>query len=166
MINQTLVTTIKLERDQRQTITIPGPGKYLVILAGEGAEAMICGRFKTQGQEKLDVQLVIHHQAGHTLANTSLRAVAADQSQVTIKGKILIDQNCPQANSFLTERVLLLSDQAKAETVPDLEILSDDVKCSHAASISQIPEEQLFYLMSRGISRKKAEKLVVEGFLS
>jgi Fe-S cluster assembly protein SufD len=60
---------------------------------------------------------------------------------------------------------LLLSDNAKAEAIPDLEILTDDVKCSHAASISRIPESQLFYLMSRGIPRSAAEDLIVNGFL-
>jgi Fe-S cluster assembly protein SufD len=59
----------------------------------------------------------------------------------------------------------LLSDQAKAEAVPELEILSDDVKCSHAASISRIPAEHLFYLQSRGLNQTQAEELVVEGFL-
>ena len=66
----------------------------------------------------------------------------------------------------MTERVLLLSDTATAETIPDLEIESYDVKCSHAASVSRINEEQLFYLMSRGISRVKAEDMVVVGFLN
>ncbi|MCA9369371.1 SufD family Fe-S cluster assembly protein, partial [Candidatus Woesebacteria bacterium] len=65
-----------------------------------------------------------------------------------------------------TERVLLLSDTATAETVPDLEILTDDVKCSHAASVSRIPEEQIFYLQSRGIERSTAEDMIVEGFLA
>ena len=68
-------------------------------------------------------------------------------------------------NSFLTEKILLLSDEARAEAVPDLEIESDDVKCSHAATISKIPEEQLFYLMSRGLSKFEGESMIVEGFL-
>ena len=155
-----------VKKNQHKKINIPGSGKFTVELVGQGAEATIEGRFETKDKDRLNVELIIHHRAGHTCANTTLKAVAADQSQVVIKGKIVIDEGCPQANSFLTERVLLLSDQAKAETVPDLEILSDDVKCSHAASISQIPEEQIFYLMSRGVSQIDAKRLIVEGFLN
>jgi Fe-S cluster assembly scaffold protein SufB len=92
--------------------------------------------------------------------------VATDQAQIKFVGRIIIDKDCGDSNSFLTERILLLSDQAKAEAVPDLEIKTDDVKCSHAASISRIPEEHLFYLMSRGLQRSAAEQMVVDGFLS
>ena len=83
-----------------------------------------------------------------------------------MKGKIIIDENCGDSSSFLTERVLLLSDKAKAEAIPDLEIKTDDVQCSHAASISSISEEHLFYLETRGIGREKAEEMVVDGFLN
>jgi len=80
-------------------------------------------------------------------------------------GRIIIDPECGNSNSLLTERILLLSDTASADAIPELEILTDDVKCSHAASVSRIPEEHIFYLMSRGISRKEAEEMVIEGFL-
>lgn len=109
--------------------------------------------------------VIIHHQAPHTRANTTLRGVARDRAQIRFVGRIIIDEACGDSNSFLTERILLLSDQAKAEAVPDLEIKTDDVKCSHAASISRIPEEHLFYLMSRGIPQLQAENLIIEGFL-
>ena len=99
------------------------------------------------------------------MANTTLKGVVRDQSQLKFKGLITIDPNCGQSSSFLTERILLLSDQAHAEAIPDLEILTDDVKCSHAASISNLDEEHLFYLMSRGLSKKQVEKLIVNGFL-
>ena len=88
-----------------------------------------------------------------------------DQSRIKLVGRIKIDPDCGQTHSFLTERILLLSDQATAETVPDLEIETDDVKCSHAASISHLPESQLFYLMSRGLDRHLAENLIIGGFL-
>ncbi len=153
-------------QDQHQVIKLTEPGEYLVELTGPGAEADITGAFAVEGTDKADVTVIIHHQAPHTRATTNLRGVGRDQSQVRFVGRIIIDENCGDTNSFLTERILLLSDQAKAEAVPDLEIMSDDVKCSHAASISQIPEEHLFYLMSRGITRRAAEELVVEGFLA
>lgn len=148
-----------------QQIKLTKPGKYLIQLIKPHTEVRVTGCFKTVASEHFTIELVVQHSAADTQANIVLKGVADDQSQLKFAGKIIIDQNCPQANSFLTERILLLSDQAIAETVPDLEILSADVVCSHAASISSVSEEQLFYLMSRGLSEKHAKKLIVTGFL-
>lgn len=157
--------TYKIAQDQKKTITITKSGDYLVELVGQGAEAEILGGFLAQGSEHIDVNITIHHKAKNTLANTTLRGVARDTSNIRFFGRIIIAQDCGMSNSFLTERVLLLSDKASAEAVPELEILTDDVKCSHAASVTQIPEQQLFYLMSRGVPKKQAEDLIIEGFL-
>lgn len=148
-----------------KNITLKKPGEYLIELRTPGAEVVVSGVFTTAGSEVAETTVIIHHKAPNTLANTTLKGAARDQSKISFTGRIIIDHNCGNTNSFLTERILLLSDQAKAEAVPDLEILTDDVKCSHAASISRIPESQLFYLMSRGIPRATAEDLIVAGFL-
>lgn len=157
--------TYTLAKNQQQKIELTQPGEYLIVLAGEGAEAEIWGSFLAQSRDTIAVSVVIHHQAAHTRASTTLKGAADDQAQLSFKGKIIIDEACGNSNSFLTERILLLSDQSRAEAVPELEILTDDVKCSHAASVSKIPEDQLFYLASRGVSRAEAKKLIVEGFL-
>lgn len=146
-------------------IELKKPGKHVIELKKPGEEVEIVGFFETSGDKRVEVEVIIHHQAPRTLANTILKGVARDKSSLKFVGRIIIDPDCGQSNSFLTERILLLSDQAHAEAVPDLEILTDDVKCSHAASISNISEEHLFYLMSRGLSKKQAEKLIVDGFL-
>lgn len=159
------MTEFSVQQDQRREITITESGEYLVKLLGPNAEAEISGAFMVEGNDKADVTVIIHHQAPHTRANTTLRGIGRDHSQVRFVGRIIIDEACGDSNSFLTERILLLSDHAKAEAVPDLEIMTDDVKCSHAASISRIPEEHIFYLMSRGIPRRQAEELIIEGFL-
>ncbi len=151
-------------KDQ-QKLVITESGEYVVEIAESGLEAEIVGSFLTKDQEKIDINLTIIHKAPHTRAKTMLKGVARDQSSIRLFGRIIIEKNCGDTQSFLEERILLLSDQAKAEAVPELEILSDDVKCSHAASISKIPEEHLFYLQSRGLSKKTAEEAIVEGFL-
>jgi Fe-S cluster assembly protein SufD len=156
---------IAIPADTRKEVEIKDSGVYTIQLIGPGAEAEIFGAFLAEQSEHVDVTVIIHHQAPHTRANTTLRGVGRDQAQVRFVGRIIIDENCGDSNSFLTERILLLSDSAKAEAVPDLEIKTDDVKCSHAASISRIPEEHLFYLMSRGIPQLQAENVIVEGFL-
>lgn len=150
---------------QRQEIELTAAGRYTVQLAGPGAHAEIVGTFLLQDQQELNVEVFIVHQSAHTTAQTTLKGVALDRSHLRFFGRIVIEPGCPNVQSFLEERILLLSDQAKAEAVPELEILSDDVKCSHAASVSRVPAEHLFYLQSRGISPARAEQLVIDGFL-
>lgn len=156
----------QVKKDQHEKIVLEKSGVYTVELIGEGASVDIQGVYQTKGKESLNIEVIIHHKAPHTRAETILKGVARDESLMQIKGKIVIDEDCGDSQSFLTERILLLSETAKAEAVPDLEIKTDDVKCSHAASISSIPEEHLFYLQSRGINRSEAEEMVVEGFLT
>lgn len=157
--------TYTVAQNQQQTIKLAQPGEYLIVLAGEGAQAEIRGSFLATNRDWVSVNVVIHHQAPHTRATTTLKGAADDQAHLSFRGKIIIDEGCGNSNSFLTERILLLSPQSRAEAVPELEILTDDVKCSHAASVSKIPEDQLFYLASRGVGREEAKKLIVEGFL-
>ena len=157
--------TYRIARNQKEIIEIIEPGEYLVELIGEGAEAQVNGAFLAEDSQNISVNITIHHKAKNTLANTTLRGAARGKSKIKFFGRIVIDKDCGTSNSFLTERVLLLSDQASAEAIPELEILTDDVKCSHAASVTKIPDSQLFYLMSRGIPKKQAENLIVEGFL-
>ncbi|MDQ3008713.1 MAG: SufD family Fe-S cluster assembly protein [bacterium] len=160
MINQVINVAKGL-----QELEVTESGVYTVQLVEAGAELQLKGAFLAKNQDKVDVTVIIHHQAPHTRANTVLKGVAQDQGQVRFVGRIIIDEECGDSNSFLTERILLLSDKAKAEAIPDLEIKTDDVKCSHAASISHIPHEHLFYLMSRGLPKSEAEALIIEGFL-
>jgi Fe-S cluster assembly protein SufD len=157
--------TYIIKRDQHKTIALKKPGEYCVVLAETGAQAEVSGAFMVAGSDSKIVNVLIHHQAPNTKATTTIKGVADGKGFIKLVGKIMIDKNCGNSNSFLTERVLLLSDEARAQAVPELEIKTDDVKCSHAASVSKIPEVQLFYLMSRGLSRQEAKTLVVEGFL-
>ncbi|HEX9817934.1 MAG TPA: SufD family Fe-S cluster assembly protein [Patescibacteria group bacterium] len=157
--------TFTVKKDEHREIKLTEPGQYTVELVGPGAEANLTSVFQTKAKENLELSVIIHHKSPHTRAETTMKGVARDQSRIKFNGKIIIDPDCGDSQSFLTERVLLLSPQAKAEAVPDLEILTDDVRCSHAASVSNIPEEHIFYLQARGLNRLKAEEMIVEGFL-
>jgi Fe-S cluster assembly protein SufD len=160
-----MTTTITISQLVNEPIVITESGKYVVEITKPGAEIELSGAFLAQKKEQVDVEVVVHHRAPNTRANTVLKGVGRDQAKVRFVGRIIIDKDCGNTNSFLTERILLLSDEATAEAIPDLEILTDDVKCSHAASISRIPEEHIFYLQSRGIGRTEAEDMIVDGFL-
>lgn len=157
---------ITLKRDEHKNITLTDAGVYEVVLGGEGAEVTLSGAFEATGNQRIAVTVIVRHCAPHTRSNTLLKGVARDTAYISFTGRIIVEEHCPDTNAFLTERILLLSDTARAEAVPDLEILTDDVKCSHAASISHIPENQLFYLMTRGLTREAAEALIIEGFLT
>lgn len=156
---------VKIKKDQKRQILLKNSGEYLVELVGEGAEVEILGAFRLAGNEKLDLRVAVIHRARNTSADTFIRVVVDGRAQAMIVGRIIVAKGAQQTNSFLRENVLLVSPEAKAESVPDLEIEADEVKCSHAATVGKIDQEQVFYLESRGISRKQAELMIAEGFL-
>jgi Fe-S cluster assembly protein SufD len=158
--------TIKLDTPGSHQVILGESDMYIFELTVPGIELEVVGIYQLSDKEQKELSVTIHHQAPHTRARTTLKGVARDRSFLKLSGRIIIDENCGDTNSFLTEKILLLSDHARAEAIPDLEILSDDVKCSHAATIGQIPAEQLFYLMSRGLSKTQAEDEIVSGFLA
>jgi Fe-S cluster assembly protein SufD len=147
-------------------LVLKQPGEYHVEIAAEGVELTILGMFQTADTQMEQVTLTIVHQTRQTQSRTYLRGVAADTSRLSIVGTIIVEPSAVGTNAFLDERILLLSPTARAEAIPNLQITQNEVKCSHAATISHIPEEQLFYLMSRGLSRSKATEMIVAGFLA
>jgi Fe-S cluster assembly protein SufD len=148
-----------------ETVRLSESGEYEVRLVAPGAEVEILGGWNVRGREQITINLKIVHRAPHTRSNTVLRAVARDYAHATLNGTIIVEPSAPNTNAFLTENILMLSPTAVAQAVPNLEIRTDAVKCSHAATVSPIPESQIFYLQSRGLSREKAEDLIVAGFL-
>lgn len=149
-----------------QTISISKPGTYEVVLSQPHIEVDIRGGWLLKDKQQAQVDLQIIHQAPHTTSHITLKAVTDDQAQINFTGTIVVEKKAQQTNAFLTANVLLLSPQAWATAKPNLEIEADDVKCSHAATVSEIPPQQLFYLCSRGIDKQTAQELIVEGFLA
>ena len=150
----------------KKTIKLTTPGNYIFTLDQKGQELEVLAFLQAKDQENLNLNISIIHKTAQTKAKVIIKATVDDQAQVKITGKIKINKNCPQVKSFLTEKVLLLSKTARAQAIPDLEILSDEVSCSHSLSISPIPEEQIFYLKARGISEDEAKKMIAEAFLT
>ena len=106
------------------------------------------------------------HAAASTTSDLAFRGILDGRSTAVWRGMIQVDRGAQQTDAFQESRNLLLSKRAHADAIPGLEILADDVRCTHAAAIAQIDPEQIFYLRSRGLSQTAAERLVVEGFLS
>ncbi len=115
--------------------------------------------------QHIDQHTLQDHQAPHTTSDLQFRAALQDHSRMIYTGLIRIAKPAKQTNAYQSNHNLLLSRTAQAETIPMLEILADDVQCKHGASVGPIDDEQAFYLMSRGIPREAAERLVVMGFV-
>ncbi len=134
-------------------------------LQGEQASTRLYGFVFGHDQQHIDQHTLQDHQAPHTTSDLQFKAALQDHSRMIYTGLIRIAKEAAQTNAYQANHNLLLSNDARAETIPMLEILADDVQCKHGASIGPIDEEQTFYLRSRGIPREAAERLIVMGFI-
>ncbi len=115
-------------------------------------------------RQHLEIQTNQVHKAHHTCGEALYRHVLTDRAKSIFKGKIIIEKDQVFCNATQKNENLLLSPKAEAISLPKLEILNNDVQCSHGATISSIDEDQLFYMTSRGIGMDNARKMIVEGF--
>jgi Fe-S cluster assembly protein SufD len=134
-------------------------------LRGEGAEAKVTGAYATGGRQHIDFDTLQEHAAAHTTSDLAFRGVLSGRSSTVWRGMIKVDPGAQQTDAFQDNRNLLLSKKAHADAIPGLEILANDVRCTHAAAVAQIDRDQLFYLMSRGLPRELATRLIIDGFL-
>jgi Fe-S cluster assembly protein SufD len=134
-------------------------------LAGPGSEARVTGGYAGGPGQHLDYDTTQEHAAPNTNSDLAFRGVLAAGATAVWRGMIKVDPGAQQTDAFQESRNLLLSPEAHADAIPGLEILADDVRCTHAAAIAQVDKEQLFYLTSRGLDEAAAKTLVIEGFL-
>lgn len=134
-------------------------------LAGPGSEARVTGGYAGGPGQHLDYDTTQEHAAPNTNSDLAFRGVLAAGATAVWRGMIKVDPGAQQTDAFQESRNLLLSPEAHADAIPGLEILADDVRCTHAAAIAQVDKEQLFYLTSRGLAEAAAKTLVIEGFL-
>jgi len=135
-------------------------------LAGEGAEAKVTGAYAPHARQHVDFDTTQEHAAPNTVSDLAFRGILSGRSTAVWRGMIKVDPGAQQTDAFQECRNLLLSKRAHADAIPGLEILANDVRCTHAAAIAQIDKEQLFYLRSRGLPEPQAQRLVIEGFMA
>ena len=133
-------------------------------LADQGANAKVTGAYFLTGSEHADYDTTQEHAAPNTTSDLFFKGVLADHSRAVWRGVIRVDKGAQKTDAYQENRNLLLSPEAHADSIPGLEIEANDVRCTHGATIGQIDKLQLFYLMSRGLSRAQAERLIVRGF--
>jgi Fe-S cluster assembly protein SufD len=134
-------------------------------LAEAGANARVTGGYATRGRQHLDFDTRQEHAAPDTESDLAFRGILGDRSSAVWRGMIKVDPGAQQTDAFQECRNLLISKKAHADAIPGLEILANDVRCTHAAAIAQLDPDQLFYLRSRGLDEATAKRLVIEGFL-
>ena len=133
-------------------------------LAGEGAQGRMSGFYFTDGTQHLDHDTQQNHLAPHTTSDLLFKGALKGKSRSVWQGMIYVAPGAQKTDGYQANRNLVLSDGARADSIPGLEILADDVRCTHGATVGKLEQEPLFYLKSRGIPQAEAEKIVVEGF--
>ena len=135
-------------------------------LAGRGSHAKVTGAYATGSRQHVDFDTLQEHAAVGTTSDLAFRGILDGKSSAVWRGMIQVDKGAQQTDAFQECRNLLLSKRAHADAIPGLEILANDVRCTHAAAIAQIDPEQVFYLNSRGLGDALAKRLVIEGFMA
>lgn len=133
-------------------------------MEGDGSSADTVGLYFGEGEQTLDYRMLIRHVGRNTSSDVLLKGAVEDDAQSVFTGLIRIEKDAVRTSTFETNRNLVLSENAKAHSVPNLEILCDDVICGHASSVGPLEEEHLYYLQSRGLTRPRAESLLIKGF--
>lgn len=140
--------------------------KMDVSLLGEGAEANLYGAYVCGGSENVKISVDMHHDFPHCNSRQLFKGIAGGVSKVDFYGKIIVAQDAQRTEAYQENHNILLSDGAKVDTKPQLEIYADDVKCSHGATIGRLNEEEQFYMRSRGITLEDAKVLQMISFIA
>jgi Fe-S cluster assembly protein SufD len=135
------------------------------LLEGEGSQSSCLGLFFGADQQRFDLSVDMLHTGEHTGSDILVRGVLAQQARTAYVGRATIDKAARYASAFQHQNTLLLSKQARVDTTPELLIDVEEVQAGHATTVGQIDRDQLFYLMSRGLSRETATRMVIHGFV-
>lgn len=161
---------VRLGRDSGLVISEIGLGAGLgrfhldVDFVGDGSNARVYGAYFGEEDQTLDYRYFMNHIGTHTRCDMFLKGAVEDRALSVFTGLIRIEETGQQTESFQTNKNLILTDGASAQSVPNLEILANDVKCGHGSSVGPLDAEQRYYLMSRGLTPERADRLQVRGF--
>jgi Fe-S cluster assembly protein SufD len=161
---------MSLAREARTTSTVVSIGARLSrhrvesSMSGEYANSEMLGIYFANRDQHMDFRTLQDHQAPRTISDLLYKGAVEDNSTAVYAGLVRVEKDAQKINGYQTNKNLVLSEGASAESIPTLEILANDVRCSHASSIGPVDDEEVYYLESRGIDPEMAEQLIVEGF--
>ncbi|MFZ5830882.1 MAG: Fe-S cluster assembly protein SufD [Planctomycetota bacterium] len=159
-----------VDRDGELQWTIGALGAKLakvnqhVSLVGPGARAQVNGVMFTTGRQHLAYHTLQHHAAANCASDLLYKGALQDQSRIVWRGMIRVDRDAQKSDGYQRNDNLMLSDQARSDSIPGLEILADDVRCTHGSTTGRVDDESLFYLGARGLTRREAARMIVGGF--
>ncbi len=133
-------------------------------LAGEGLECILNGLYLTRGEQLADHHMIVEHAQPHCASHEYFNGILDDKSKGVFHGRIYVHPVAQKTDAKQTNKNLLLSDDATADTKPQLEIYADDVKCTHGATVGQLNDESIFYLRSRGLGKDTARRMLIHAF--
>ncbi len=171
-----MVQFVYLNKQKKREIVLKKPGKYVAFfhnlsgkfvfrLSGKGIDLDIYGLFVGKGKDIFNIETVQHHDAPGTSSNLLIKGVFDDESKFIYQGLIRIEKKGQTSHAYQKNQNLILSKDTFVESKPFLEILANDVFCTHGSTTGRLNEDQLYYLQSRGISKNEAQKLLVKGFI-
>ncbi|MCX7878675.1 MAG: Fe-S cluster assembly protein SufD [Ignavibacteria bacterium] len=135
-----------------------------IVLDAENSTGNLYGLYLTEENQHVDNHTLIDHRKPHCQSNELYKGILSGKSHGVFNGKVFVRKDAQKTNAYQSNKAILLSDDAKIDTKPQLEIFADDVKCSHGAAIGQLDEQALFYLRSRGIDEANARKILLRAF--
>lgn len=167
---------IDITQSKESTIQITQPGETILFvynvskditvdLSVKEVEVKIFGAYVGTGDESFKLHTTQHHVEGNTTSDLLVKGVFMDEAQFEYEGLIRIEEDAQQSAAYQKNQNLMASDEAKVRTRPFLEILANDVFCTHGATVGKVDADQLYYLQARGIKKSEAEKIAAEGFI-
>lgn len=159
-----------MEGSSLTLVVYAAPKKHItseisVRLKGKGSNARIIGVFINNKSNHISLKTLQHHQAADTSSNLLIKSVLNDESTFSFDGAIRVEKEGQKTDAYQRNENLMISDNAFAQSKPSLEILANDVRCTHGATIGHVNPDQLFYMKSRGIDEHQGIELIVNGFL-
>ena len=157
------------ERLELSFVVLPGESREInlsIDLCGPGAEAHLKGLYLCAGSENVRFNILMNHLTPGCKSTQIFKGIAGGDASVSFEGRIVVAPDAQQTEAFQESHNIVLSDNAKVTTQPQLEIYADDVKCSHGATVGRLNEEELYYMRSRGIPEGSAKVLQMLSFLS
>jgi Fe-S cluster assembly protein SufD len=161
----------KYRINKQQQIELIWTGKettlsYDITLTKKNASVTLLCLLFGKSNQKLSLTITVTHPFPQTKSTLLIKSMLTDYAEVTINAKIQIQNTAARAETQFISNTLLLSDHALGKTTPSLEILENDVLAGHKVTVGQLNEQEIFYLMSRGLSRSQAKQLLIQGFFS
>lgn len=158
--------TFSFEREGKYVVFLDSAsGVFTFEIKASGVDLNIIGIYEGHNSDMYNLHTIQHHKAPNSTSNLLIKSVLNDESHFNYHGLIRIDEDCNGSHAYQKNQNLILSDKAVVKSEPDLEILSNEVFCTHGSTTGKPNEEQLYYLQTRGLSPKNAREIFVKGFL-